>query len=98
MIRHMVLFTLNDDISTDDDRVRAAVAGSAALRAEVPGGSDWVIDADLSGRDIAADFAGVGDFASTHSLADFLAHPQHRAAGQRWAEIASWVIADIEIS
>jgi Stress responsive A/B Barrel Domain len=97
-IRHLVLFRLHEGVATDDPRVPEAVAGSAGLRETVPGGEDWRIGPDLSGRDVAADYAGAGDFASMATLAEFLAHPLHQAAAQRWAPIATWTVADIEWS
>jgi Stress responsive A/B Barrel Domain len=95
-IRHLVLFRLHEDVTPDDPRVHEAVAGSAALRTSVPGGQRWRIGPDLSGRDVAAHFAGAGDFASMAALAGFLTHPLHQAAARRWATIATWTIADIE--
>jgi hypothetical protein len=96
-IRHMVLFRLNPDVPVDDPRVAEAVAGSAALRGSVPGGEDWRIGPDLSGRDVAAHFGGVGDFASQEVLSAFLAHPDHVAAAGRWSPIATWTICDVEL-
>lgn len=97
MIRHIVLFRLHDGVARDDPRVAEAVAGSAALRDTVPGGGDWRIGADTSGRDVAADYGGVGDFEGVEALQAFLAHPQHQAAAARWAQLATWTVCDITI-
>lgn len=94
-IRHLVLFRLHGDVRADDARVAEAVAASAALRGTVPGGEDWRIGADLSGREVSADFAGAGDFASTEALGAFLTDRRHVEAAARWAQIATWTVADL---
>lgn len=98
MIRHMVLFRLREGVALDDPRVAEAVAGSAALRDTVPGGADWRIGADTSGREVASHFGGVGDFEDAESLRAFLAHPDHQAAAARWAELATWTVCDITMT
>ena len=95
-IRHIVLFRLNAGVLPGDPRVREAIAASSALSNSVAGGQDWHIGPDLSGRDVAVDFAGVGDFASRDALAQFLADPQHRAAAWQWAQVGTITIADID--
>ncbi len=95
-IRHLVLFRLNDGVSAHDPRVREAVAASAELRESVPGGESWRIGSDVSGRDVAADFAGVGDFTSREVLAQYLADPRHQEAARLWSRVGTVVIADLD--
>lgn len=96
MIRHMVLFTLDDGVAADDPRVDRACAAEAALTARFPD-VKWTFGPNTAGRPDAADFAGTGDFASADSLGAFLADPAHREAGQLWGEIARWTVADLEV-
>lgn len=95
-VRHVVLFRLHDGLPPSDARVQAAVAASAGLADTVPGGADWRIGPDLSGRDVAAHFGGVGDFESRETLAAFLAHPDHLAVGSLWAPLASIIVCDVQ--
>ena len=95
-IRHVVLFRLNDGVSPDHPDVQAAAAASTALSATVPGGADWRLGRDLSGRQVAAHFGGVGDFESAESLAAFLTHPEHLVAASLWARVATWSVCDLD--
>lgn len=96
-IRHIVLFHLLVSISPDDERVLAACSAEKELTNDIPGDHGWVFGPDLSRREISADFAGVGDFASDAELAGFLAHPAHTEAVRLWAGLAGWTVADIQV-
>jgi hypothetical protein len=96
MIQHIVLFTLRDGVCADDERVAEALQASRRL-AGLPQARRWLVEANLSDRDIAADFAAVGDFDDAQGLAEFLRHPDHVSAGARWGELATWTIADFPL-
>ncbi len=96
-LRHLVLFHLLDGVSPTDERVLAACAAEEQLTTSVPGDHGWVFGPDLSRREVSADFAGTGDFASSDALEDFLAHPLHVEAGRRWAGLVQLTVADIEV-
>jgi hypothetical protein len=96
MIRHIVLFTLRAGVCAEEPRVAQAVQASRRL-ARLPSARSWQFEANVSPRDIAADFAGIGDFDDTNRLDDFLRHPDHVGAGERWTDLATWVIADVDL-
>lgn len=96
MIRHIVLFRLNEGVTTSDARVQRACAAEVALAKSFPG-VGWTFGPDVSERPGAADFAGVGEFASNEALQAFLAEPVHREAGRLWSGIADWIVADLDI-
>ena len=97
MIRHIVLFSLKEGVAADDPRVAEAVEASRALDRSVPHVGSWMIEPNITVRDIAADFAAIGDFADADALQAFIQHPDHVAAGRRWAELATWAIADFHV-
>ncbi|MGW2397606.1 Dabb family protein [Kitasatospora sp. NPDC001664] len=97
MIRHLVLFRLNDGVTKDDER---AVAGAKAF--EELGGlitelREWECGWNTTERDIAYDFAINSLVEDRDALAAYLGHPAHQAAARQWREFATWVIADIEV-
>lgn len=96
-LRHIVIFHLLEGISPEDERVVAACVVEEELAVAVPGDHGWVFGPDVSGREIAADFAGMGDFSSRAALAEFLAHPAHTEAGSRWAGLVRLTVVDIEV-
>jgi hypothetical protein len=96
MIRHITLFTLHAGVAAEDARVTAAVQASRRL-SELPHAHSWLFESNISDRDIAADFAAIGDFDDIDGLAAFLRHPAHAVAGAMWSELATWVIADFPL-
>lgn len=96
-LRHIVLFHLLDGVGPDDERVLAACAAEEELTTSIPGDHGWIFGPDHSRREISADYAGTGDFASSAQLADFLAHRAHVEAARRWIGLARWTVADIEL-
>lgn len=98
MIRHVVLFRLAAGVSADDRRVREAVAAEDALAAHIPEARGWRFGPSITHREVCADFAGVGDFPSLDDLGRFLAHAAHGAAVQLWDGVATWTVADLDLS
>lgn len=96
MIRHLVLFKLNEGVGRDEPRVVAGAEAFAALGPVIPELKSWQCGWNITARDIAYDYALVGDVEDADALARYLAHPDHQAAAARWREFATWVIADLE--
>jgi hypothetical protein len=97
MIRHLVLFKLNDGVAQDDARVPAAVAAFEKVGTTVPELREWQIGWNITERDIAYDFAINSLVEDRDALHAYLTHPDHVAAAQLWREFATWVIADFEV-
>ncbi|EPH43809.1 hypothetical protein STRAU_3127 [Streptomyces aurantiacus JA 4570] len=91
MIRHLVLFKLNDGVRRDDPRVVAGVKAFEELGGLVPELRFWECAWNISERPIAYDYAEDAD-----ALQRYLDHPAHQAGVAQWREFATWVIADYE--
>ncbi|MET9376316.1 Dabb family protein [Streptomyces sp. NPDC002992] len=94
MIRHLVLFKLNDGIAKDDPRAIAAAKALEGLDNEIPELRFWECDWNITDRPIAYDFAINSAVDDTDALQRYLDHPAHQAGVALWREIATWVIAD----
>lgn len=97
MIRHLVLFKLNEGVERDEPRVVAGVEAFRALEGQVPELVQWECAWNISDRPIAYDFAINSAVADRDALKRYLEHPAHRAAAGQWRAFATWVIADYEI-
>jgi hypothetical protein len=97
VIRHLVLFKLDEGVSRDEPRVAAGARGFAELGALVPEVRSWECGWNISERPIAYDFAITSSVEDADALTRYLEHPAHVAAVAPWAEFATWVIADYEI-
>jgi hypothetical protein len=97
MIRHLVLFKLNEGVSRDEERVVAGARGFVELGALVPEVTSWETGWNVTDRPIAYDFAINSSVADADALVRYLEHPAHQAAVAPWAEFATWVVADYEI-
>ncbi|HEY5835694.1 Dabb family protein [Streptomyces sp.] len=96
MIRHLVLFKLNEGVQRDDARVVAGARTFAELGALVPEVESWECGWNVTDRPVAYDFAINSSVADTDALRRYGEHPAHKAAVAVWAEFATWVIADYE--
>lgn len=96
-IKHIVLFTLKDGITRDDDRVQEAADFSASHARHIPDIQTWETGFDTSRRVISADFAIVGTFSDSEAVARYLDHPHHRAGVAKWREIAHWTVVDLPV-
>ncbi|GAA0386920.1 Dabb family protein [Streptomyces luteireticuli] len=94
MIRHLVLFKLNEGVDRDDPRVLAGVEAFERLDGAVPELRFWECAWNISDRPIAYDFAVNSAVEDAEALQRYLDHPAHRAAAAQWREFATWVIAD----
>ncbi|MCQ8770893.1 MULTISPECIES: Dabb family protein [Streptomyces] len=94
MIRHLVLFKLNEGVRRDDPRVVAGVQAFEALGDAVPEVRFWECAWNISDRPIAYDFAINSAVDDAEALQRYLDHPAHQAGVAQWREFATWVIAD----
>ena len=96
MIRHLVLFKLNEGVERDDPRVAAGVAAFRALPEQIEELRSWECAWNITDRPIAYDFALNSAVEDTGALQRYLEHPAHQAGVALWREFAPWVIADYE--
>ena len=96
MIRHLVLFKLNDGVGRDDPRVLAGVEAFRALGGRIEELRFWELGWNISDRPIAYDFAINSAVDDQDALRRYLEHPAHQAGVALWREFATWVIADYE--
>ncbi|MER5205139.1 Dabb family protein [Streptomyces sp. NPDC002825] len=94
MIRHLVLFKLNDGVDRDEPRVVAGVEAFRALGEQIPELKFWECDWNITDRPIAYDFAINSAVEDKDALQRYLDHPAHQAGVAQWREFATWVIAD----
>ncbi|KND31500.1 Dabb family protein [Streptomyces acidiscabies] len=94
MIRHLVLFKLNDGVTREDERVVAGEAAFRALPGQIEDVEFWELGWNLSARPIAYDFAINSSFADAEALKRYVEHPAHQAGVALWREFATWVVAD----
>ena len=97
MIRHLVLFKLNDGVAKDEPRVLAGVDAFEGLGKQIDELREWQCGWNLTVRDIAYDYAINSLVDDAEALQTYLAHPAHQAGVALWREFATWVIADIEV-
>ncbi|MFF7635661.1 Dabb family protein [Kitasatospora sp. NPDC008050] len=97
MIRHLVLFKLNEGIAKDDDRALAAAKAFEGLDQQIPELREWQHGWNVSPRDVAYDYAINSLVADQAALQAYATHPEHVAAAQLWRQIATLVVADFEV-
>ncbi|MGW8062020.1 Dabb family protein [Streptomyces ziwulingensis] len=96
MIRHLVLFKLDDGVERDDPRVVRGVEAFRALGGRIEELRSWECAWNISDRPIAYDFAINSAVDDADALKRYLEHPAHQAGVALWREFATWVIADYE--
>ena len=96
MIRHLVLFKLNDGVSRDEPRVIAGAKAFEELGGQVPEVEFWECGWNTSDRPIAYDFAINSAVADEGALRRYADSTAHLAAVAQWREFATWVMADYE--
>ena len=96
MIRHLVLFKLNEGVERDDPRVVKGVEAFRALGGRIEALRFWVCAWNISDRPIAYDFAINSAVDDTDALRRYIDHPAHQEGVALWREFATWVIADYE--
>lgn len=98
MIRHVVLFELNDGIGKDDPRVHRAFGELRGLGARIPLIRQWEVGENVSDRPGAADFALCSGFDSAADLAAYVDHPAHRDVVGLLREVCAWKVCDYEVA
>jgi hypothetical protein len=97
MIRHLVLFKLNEGVERDDPRVVKGEEAFRALDGQIPELRFWELGWNITARPIAYDFAINSAVDDMDALKRYLEHPAHQAGAALWREFATWVIADYEV-
>jgi hypothetical protein len=96
MIRHLVLFKLNEGVERDDPRAVAGAEAFFALGGRIEELHFWECGWNTTERPIAYDFAINSAVEDREALKRYLEHPAHQAAAAQWREFATWVIADYD--
>ncbi|MEU9454653.1 Dabb family protein [Streptomyces sp. NPDC048277] len=96
MIRHLVLFKLNEGVGRDDPRAVAGAEAFFALGGQIGELRFWECGWNTTDRPIAYDFAINSAVEDRDALKRYLEHPAHQAAAAQWREFATWVIADYD--
>ncbi|MFF9285212.1 Dabb family protein [Streptomyces griseosporeus] len=96
MIRHLVLFRLNEGVDRADPRVEKGYEAFRALPGKIDEIRHWELGWNFSDRPIAYDFAINSAFEDADALRRYVEHPEHQAGVALWREFATWVIADYE--
>ncbi|MFI7297529.1 Dabb family protein [Streptomyces sp. NPDC050121] len=96
MIRHLVLFKLNEGVRRDDPRVVRGEAAFRALGEQIAELRFWELGWNISERPIAYDFAINSAVQDADALKRYIEHPDHQAGVALWREFATWVVADYE--
>src|SRR5690349_11230152 len=94
MIRHLVLFRLNEGVERDDPRVVAGAEAFRALGGQIEELRFWECGWNISDRPIAYDFAINSAVEDSDALKRYLEHPAHQAGVALWREFATRAIAD----
>ncbi len=97
MIRHIVLVKLNEGVTPDDPRARQMSEAFATLGEEIPELRAWTSGWNVSPRDVAYDFALIGDVDDQEALARYVAHPAHQAVATLLRQIATLIVADLVV-
>ncbi|MFJ8488620.1 Dabb family protein [Streptomyces sp. NPDC094038] len=96
MIRHLVLFKLNEGVRRDDPQAVAGARAFADLAGQIEELRSWECGWNITERPIAYDFAINSAVEDRDALKRYLEHPAHQAAAAQWREFGTWVIADYE--
>lgn len=87
MIRHLVLFKLNEGVERDDPRVVAGDRAFRELAGQVPELEFWECAWNITDRPIAYDYAINSAVADEDALKRYIEHPAHQAAAWPVARI-----------
>ncbi|WP_406008033.1 Dabb family protein [Streptomyces sp. NBC_00637] len=96
MIRHLVLFKLDEGVGRDDPRVVRGEAAFRALGGRIEELRFWELGWNISDRPIAYDFAINSAVEDADALKRYIEHPAHQEGVALWREFATWVVADYE--
>ncbi|MEV0260347.1 Dabb family protein [Streptomyces sp. NPDC050617] len=94
MLRHLVLFKLDEGVTRDDPRVVAGARAFEELGGLIPDLRSWECGWNVADRPIAYDFAINSSVEDAEALQRYLEHPAHQAGVALWKEFSTWVMAD----
>lgn len=80
MIRHLVLFKLNEGVAKDDERALAGAKAFSELGSLIPELRAWECGWNTTERDIAYDYAINSLVEDRDALQAYLTHLAHQAA------------------
>lgn len=98
MLLHIVLFSFNDTLDWNCPEIREAEGVTYEHPKYISEIKGWICGRNVTNRDIAADFVVIGLFNDVHDLESYINHPNHRVGVEKWANLANWKVADIEIA
>ena len=98
MIRHIVLFKLNDGLTREDPRVQAASSALTALGPTLPAVLHWETHWCFGSRPVSHDFALICDVADEDGLAAYQADPEHQKVAADLREVFTLSVGDFVTS
>jgi len=87
---HVVLFRIHP--GTPEEEISGAIEALRAL-GSLPGITEWRVERSLDERKGTV-LVQIGTFEDEASFQAFRSAPAHRAAGERMAAIADWLVGD----
>lgn len=94
MIRHTVLFKLNEGFTREDEQVLAATEALTAYGAANPLVQSWETHWCFGERPVSHDFLLVCETADEAGLRAYLDDPQHREVAARLGRLFTLAVAD----
>jgi hypothetical protein len=94
MIRHLVLFKLDEGVRRDDPRVIEGEKVFRSLDRKIEEIRFWELGWNISDRPIAYDFAINSGFDDAEALRRYVEHPEHQAGVALWKQFSTWIVAD----
>jgi hypothetical protein len=94
VLKHIVMFTCREGVAAQDPRVIEAYERLAQLPGQIAEVRAWEMGRNVSGRDIACDFALYSAFDDQDALQRYSDHPAHRAVVGLLREVCTWRIVD----
>ncbi|MBI3897672.1 MAG: Dabb family protein [Gammaproteobacteria bacterium] len=89
MIKHIVMWRLKESAQGNDKATNAKLIKEKleALHGKIPGMLKLEVGIDFSATDMSGDVVLYSEFASRQALADYQAHPAHKAVMPFVAEV-----------
>ncbi|MFD6887646.1 Dabb family protein [Streptomyces sp. NPDC059957] len=97
MICHVVLFKFHDGVGWDDPRFLEADRDVRVLPQSIPEILEWKCGRNVTNREIAYDYAVIGNFKDKSAVETYLYHPVHMRGVDQWRQFSTWVVTDFEL-
>jgi hypothetical protein len=94
LIKHIVLFELNEGVAKEDSRVTLAFQELRRLPGRISLIRQWEVGENVSSRPAAADFALYSGFDNASDLAEYVEHPAHGEIVGLLKEVCTWKVCD----